>query len=80
VARIPVGAVTALGRTDRVVATYWGHGWAWSSVRIRSQFLPRYVGAKCEGPMRGVALIDDPGVVRRIFEHLGYCTPEPAER
>ncbi|HSE02059.1 MAG TPA: transposase [Burkholderiales bacterium] len=26
---------------------------------------------KCEGPMRIIALIDDPGVIRRILEHLG---------
>jgi hypothetical protein len=30
--------------------------------------------------MRVIALIDDPGVVRRKFEHLGRWTPEPAER
>ena len=32
------------------------------------------------GPMRVIALIDDPGVVRRILEHLGRWAPEPAER
>jgi hypothetical protein len=30
--------------------------------------------------MRVIALIDDPGVVRRILEHLGRWAPEPAER
>lgn len=35
---------------------------------------------KCKGPMRVIALIDDPGVVRRILEHLGRWAPEPAER
>jgi hypothetical protein len=30
--------------------------------------------------MRVIALIDDPGVVRRILEHLGRSVPEPAER
>lgn len=35
---------------------------------------------KCKGPMRVIALIDDPGVVRRILEHLGLWAPEPAER
>ena len=30
--------------------------------------------------MRMIALIDDPGVVRRILEHLGHWAPEPAER
>jgi len=30
--------------------------------------------------MRVNALIDDPGVVRRILEHLGRWAPEPAER
>jgi hypothetical protein len=31
---------------------------------------------KCKGPMRIIALIDDPGVVRRILEHLGRWAPE----
>jgi hypothetical protein len=35
---------------------------------------------KCKGPMRVIALIDDPHVVRRILEHLGRWAPEPAER
>ena len=35
---------------------------------------------KCKGPMRVIALIDDPGVVRRILEHLGRWAPEPSER
>ena len=35
---------------------------------------------KCKGPMRVIALIDDPAVVRRILEHLGRWAPEPAER
>ena len=30
--------------------------------------------------MRVIALIDDPGVVRRILEHLGRWALEPAER
>ena len=28
---------------------------------------------KCKGPMRVFALIEDPGVIRRILEHLGLC-------
>ena len=35
---------------------------------------------KGNGPMRVIALIDNPGVVRRILEHLGRWAPEPAER
>jgi len=35
---------------------------------------------RCKGPMRVIALIDDPTVVRRILEHLGRWVPEPAER
>ncbi len=35
---------------------------------------------KCKGPMRVIALIDDPGVVRRILEHLGRWAPEASER
>ncbi len=30
--------------------------------------------------MRVIALIDDPGVVRRFLDHLGRRAPEPAER
>ena len=32
------------------------------------------------GPMRIIALIDDPPVVRRILEHLGLWQPEAMER
>ena len=35
---------------------------------------------KCKAPMRVIALIDDPGVVRRILEHLGRWAPEASER
>ena len=35
---------------------------------------------KCQGPMRVIALIDDPAVARRIVEHLGGWAPEPAGR
>ena len=35
---------------------------------------------KCHGPMRIIALIDDPPVVRRILEHLGLWQPEAMER
>ena len=35
---------------------------------------------KCKGPMRIIALIDDPPVVRRILEHLGLWEPEATER
>jgi len=35
---------------------------------------------KCKGPMRVIALIDDPGVIRRILEHLGRWAPKASER
>ena len=35
---------------------------------------------KCKGPMRIIALIEDPAVVRRILEHLGRWAPEATER
>lgn len=35
---------------------------------------------KCQGPMRVIALIDDPAIVRRILEHLGRWAPLPTER
>jgi hypothetical protein len=35
---------------------------------------------KCKGSMRVIALIEDPGVIRRILEHLGLWAPQPMER
>jgi hypothetical protein len=35
---------------------------------------------KCKGPMRIIALIEDPGVIRRILEHLGQWAPLATER
>jgi hypothetical protein len=35
---------------------------------------------KCKGPMRVIALIDHPGVIRHILEHLGPWAPEAPER
>ena len=35
---------------------------------------------KCKGPMRVIALIEDPGVIRRILEHLGLWTPQGTQR
>ncbi len=34
----------------------------------------------CNGPMRVIALIEDPGIIRRILEHLGRWAPEASER
>jgi hypothetical protein len=33
-----------------------------------------------EGPMRVIALIEDPGVIRRILEHLGRWAPWAMQR
>jgi len=35
---------------------------------------------KCKGPMRVIALIEAPEIIRRILEHLGRWAPEPAGR
>jgi hypothetical protein len=35
---------------------------------------------KCKGPMRVIALIEEPEIIRRILEHLGRWAPEPAGR
>jgi hypothetical protein len=35
---------------------------------------------KCKGPMRVNALIEDPGVIRRIFKHLALWAPLRTER
>ncbi len=34
----------------------------------------------CNGPMRVIALIEDPGIIRRILEHLGLWVPLATER
>jgi hypothetical protein len=36
--------------------------------------------SKCKRPVRAIALIEDPGVIRRILEHLGWWAPPPTER
>ena len=35
---------------------------------------------RCKGPLRIIALINDPPVVRRILEHLELWRPEASER
>ncbi|MGB8434531.1 MAG: transposase [Burkholderiales bacterium] len=35
---------------------------------------------QCKGPMRSIALIDEPPVVRHILEHQGLWAPEASER
>ena len=35
---------------------------------------------RCQGPMRVIALIENPGVIRRILEHLGLWAPIATER
>ena len=35
---------------------------------------------KCKGPMRVIAFIEDPGVIRRILKHLGLWVPLATER
>ncbi len=35
---------------------------------------------RCKGPMRVIALIDDPHAVRCILDHLGRWQPEAMER
>ena len=34
----------------------------------------------CKGQMRVIALIEDPGVIQRILEHLGLWAPLATER
>ena len=48
--------------------------------RSRSSDKERQSFPKYKGPMRVIALIDDPGVVRHILEHLGRWAPEVTER
>jgi hypothetical protein len=35
---------------------------------------------KCKGPMRVIALMEDPKVIRRILEHLVRWAPQATER
>ena len=53
---------------------------AWARLIRKVYEADPLVCPKCKGPMRVIALIDDPTVVRRILEHLQRWAPEPAER
>jgi len=53
---------------------------AWAR-RIRKVYEADRLGCpKCKGPMRVIALIDDPGVVGCILEHLGRRASQAIER
>ena len=53
---------------------------AWARLIGKVYEADRLEGPKCHGPMRIIALIEDPPVVRRILEHLELWQPEASER
>jgi len=53
---------------------------AWARLIRKVYEADPLVCSKCKGPMRVIALIDDPGVIRRVLEHLGRWAPEAPER
>jgi hypothetical protein len=53
---------------------------AWARLIRKVYEADPLVCPKCKGPMRVIALIDDPAVIRHILEHLGRWAPEPAGR
>lgn len=53
---------------------------AWARLIRKVYEADPLVCPKCRGPMRVIALIEDPVVVRAILKHLGLWQPEAAER
>lgn len=45
-----------------------------------ADFVADFASLKCKGPMRVIALIEDPVVVRAILMHLGLWQPKAVER
>lgn len=60
--------------------TLVGHGKASSRTREPLQKADPLECPRCRGPMRLIALIDDPSLIRRVLEHLGCWAPKPASR
>lgn len=46
----------------------------------RARCFPDGGALRAKAPMRVIALIHDPGIVRRTLEHLGRRAPEASER
>ena len=53
---------------------------AWARLIRKAYEADPLVCSKCKGPMRVIALIEDPAVVRAILKHLGLWQPEALER
>ena len=53
---------------------------AWARLIRKVYEADPLVCSKCKGPMRVIALIEDPAVVRAILTHLGLWQPQALER
>jgi hypothetical protein len=53
---------------------------AWARLIRRVYESDPLVCPKCQGPMKPIALIEDPVVVHAILTHLGLWQPQPLER
>ncbi len=72
---------TRAPQAEAAVSAFAARGEAtWARLIRKIYAADPLVCPRCKGPMRVIALIDDPAVVRRILEHLGRWEPEPAER
>jgi hypothetical protein len=49
----------------------------WATLLKRSWAIDVFVCPRCQGPMRPIAVIEDPLVARRILEHLGLPSRAP---
>ena len=79
------GGIAAIGssanRLFRFGSSLWKEPFCKTQWLIRKVYeADRLECPKCKGPMRVIALIEDPGVTRRILEHLGLWAPRPTER
>lgn len=72
---------TTASAAIEVLGEYASHAKAaWARLIRKVYEADPLVCPKCHGPMRVIALIEDPGVVRAILTHLGLWQPEAPER
>ena len=72
---------TSLGRVTEVLSEFAQRAKAAWARLIRKVYESDPLECpKCKGPMRVIALIEDPAVVRAILTHLGCWQPEALER
>lgn len=74
-------AGTAPGAATEVLGEYASRARAaWARLIRKVYESDPLVCPKCQGPMRVIALIEDPAVERAILKHLGLWQPKAVER